>query len=118
VIEEFSISQLAKEFAVTTRAIRHYEDIGLLVPQRIGQQRVYSATERVRLQLILRGKKIGFSLAEIKEVIDIYKLPEGKQLQKHFLIDKIAARRKQLIEQKKYINEMLTELNQITNRFS
>ncbi|WP_210396924.1 MerR family transcriptional regulator [Motiliproteus sediminis] len=68
----FSISQLSKEFGITTRSIRFYEDQGLLEPTRRGQNRIYSRRDRVRLMLILRGKRLGFSLAEIRELFDLY----------------------------------------------
>lgn len=68
----FSISELSKEFGITTRSIRFYEDQGLLEPRRRGQSRIYSRRDRVRLMLILRGKRLGFSLAEIRELFDLY----------------------------------------------
>lgn len=68
----YSISQLAQEFDVTTRTIRFYEDQGLLEPQRDGQRRIYTRRDRVRLMLILRGKRIGLSLLEIRELFDLY----------------------------------------------
>ncbi len=113
----YLISQLAKEFGVTPRAIRHYEDLDLLKPARQRQQRIYSQADKVRLELILRGKKIGLSLREIKEILDLYHLPEGEKVQQNFLFDKIRQRRIQLSEQKKLIDEMLAELDVITQRF-
>jgi|GEM_PF-799236 len=79
----FSITQLAEEFDVTTRAIRFYEDKDLLHPTRDGQTRVYSTRDRARLQLIQRGKRVGFTLSEIREIIDMYDLRDGltKQLE-------------------------------------
>ncbi len=115
-MHEYSITHLSKEFSVTSRAIRHYEDKGLLKPTRNGQQRIYSQADKVRLELILRGKKIGLSLTEIKEILDLYHLPEGEKVQQKFLLDKIKQRRVQLSEQKKLIDEMLTELDEITRR--
>jgi len=111
---KYNISQLAKEYSLTTRTIRHYEDMGLLFPSRNGSQRVYSSADRVHLQLILRGKKIGLSLEEIKEILDMYQLPEGKKVQKQFLLDKLTQRKNQLLEQKQSIDEMLIELDDIT----
>ncbi len=76
-----TISQLAREFAVTPRALRFYEDKGLLTPRREGLNRVYSHRDRARLQLILRGKRVGLSLIEIKEILDLYKVDQRAQAQ-------------------------------------
>ena len=72
ILATFTISDLAQEFALTTRAIRFYEDEGLLAPRRAGQARVYGERERVRIKLILRGKRLGLSLSEIRELLDLY----------------------------------------------
>lgn len=112
----FTISDLAREFDVTPRSLRHYEDEGLLSPERQGQQRVYSARDRVRLALIIRGKNIGFSLAEIREIIDLYDLPHGEELQAQVLRAKIARRRSSLLEQRNNIDHMLQELDAIDSR--
>lgn len=77
----YTISQLAREFAVTPRALRFYEDKGLLTPRRDGMNRVYSHRDRARLQLILRGKRVGLSLVEIKEILDLYKVDQRAQAQ-------------------------------------
>lgn len=77
----YTISQLAREFAVTPRALRFYEDKGLLTPRREGMNRVYSHRDRARLQLILRGKRVGLSLIEIKEILDLYKVDQRAQAQ-------------------------------------
>jgi DNA-binding transcriptional MerR regulator len=77
----YTISQLAREFEVTPRALRFYEDKGLLTPRREGMNRVYSHRDRGRLQLILRGKRVGFSLIEIKEVLDLYRVDQRAQAQ-------------------------------------
>lgn len=77
----FTISQLAREFDVTPRALRFYEDKGLLTPRREGMNRVYSHRDRARLQLILRGKRVGLSLIEIKEILDLYKIDQRAQAQ-------------------------------------
>ncbi len=113
----FSISDLATEFDTTTRTIRHYEDKKLLCPKRKGQRRIYSQADRIHLELILRGKRIGFSLNEIKHILDLYNLPKGKQIQKEFLLEKVGERRHQLLEQKTLIDEMLKEMNQLIKRF-
>lgn len=77
----YTISQLAREFDVTPRALRFYEDKGLLTPRRDGMNRVYSHRDRARLQLILRGKRVGLSLIEIKEILDLYKVDQRAQAQ-------------------------------------
>lgn len=77
----YSISELAREFKVTPRALRFYEDKGLLTPRREGLNRVYGARDRARLQLILRGKRVGFPLSEIKEILDLYDLGDGQRAQ-------------------------------------
>ena len=83
----FSISDLAREFGVTTRAIRFYEDEGLLSPGRSGRQRVYTSRDHVRLKLIVRGKRLGFSLSEVREIIEMYDLDSGENGQlRYFLI--------------------------------
>src|SRR5215475_15412454 len=77
----YTISELAREFAVTPRALRFYEDKGLLTPRRDGMNRVYSHRDRGRLQMILRGKRVGLSLIEIKEILDLYKVDQRAQAQ-------------------------------------
>ncbi|MDZ7810924.1 MAG: MerR family DNA-binding transcriptional regulator [Arhodomonas sp.] len=77
----YTISELAREFAITTRAIRFYENRGLLTPRREGQRRVYSRRDRTRLKLTLRGKRLGMTLAEIKEVFDLYDVAHGEERQ-------------------------------------
>ena len=114
----YSISNLSKEFKITPRSIRHYEDKGLIQPARNGSQRIYSNGDKVRLQLILRGKRIGFSLAEIKEIIALYDSPSGEQKQTQLLLGKIKQRRLDLAQQQDDIETMLIELEQLENRLS
>ena len=111
--EQFSISELAQEFDVTTRAIRFYEDEGLLEPHRQGRQRVYSSRDRVRLKLILRGKPLGFSLSEIGDIIDMYDSEPGEVGQLQYFIEKISVRRKTLKQQRDDIEVTLKELDNI-----
>ncbi len=111
-----SISELAREFDVTTRTIRFYEDEGLLAPERRGQTRLYSPRERVRLKLILRGKRLGFSLAEIKEIFDLYDGAPGEAGQLRHFLGKIAERRRQLEQQREDIEVTLAELANIEAR--
>jgi DNA-binding transcriptional MerR regulator len=106
----YSISDFAKEFGITTRTIRHYEDEGLLNPRRDGTNRLFSNRDRVRLKLALRGKRLGFTLAEIRELFDLYDLArdEKKQLQE-FLV-KLERRRGLLEQQREDIEVMLSEI--------
>ena len=96
----YQISELAKAFGVTPRTIRFYEDQGLIAPLRDGQQRIYRPRDRVRLNLILRGKRLGFSLKEIAEIVDLYDEPPGERGQLETLLQRIAAKRSDL-EQKR-----------------
>jgi len=111
-----TISELAREFDVTTRTIRFYEDEGLLAPERRGQMRLYSPRERVRLKLILRGKRLGFSLAEIKEIFDLYDGAPGEAGQLSHFLGKIAERRRQLEQQREDIEVTLAELASVEAR--
>lgn len=113
---KFTIAELATEFDVTHRAIRFYEDQGLLAPERIGknaQIRMYSGSDRTRLRLILRGKRLGFSLAEIKEILDInlYNKPGGSTLQLQRFLETLAKHRQALEQQMKDLNDQLNELS-------
>ncbi len=114
--QEISIGVLAREFGVTTRTIRYYEDEGLLSPERRGQKRVYGPRERVRLRLILRGKRLGFSIAEIREILDMYQSEPGEVGQLRHLIGKIAERRAALENQRADIDETLADLGEIEAR--
>ena len=106
----FSISDLSKEFDITTRTIRFYEDKGLISPLREGQKRIYSQRDRVRLKLILRGKRLGFSLQEIQELMDLYDYDKSEVTQLKVLIERIQIRKLNLENQKKDLEEMLKEL--------
>jgi DNA-binding transcriptional MerR regulator len=88
----YSISELAREFKVTPRALRFYEDKGLLTPRRDGLNRVYGSRDRARLQLILRGKRVGFPLSEIKEILDLYDLGDNERTQMQTALGKFKAR--------------------------
>lgn len=107
----YSISDLAREFDVTTRTIRFYEDEGLLNPERRGQTRVYSPRDRVLLKLILRGKRLGFSLAECRELFNLYDPEHGNQAQYQLMLDKLAERRRALEQQLHDIRLMQIELD-------
>jgi len=112
----FSISDLASEFDVTTRTIRFYEEAGMLAPRREGQTRIYSEQERVRLKLILRGKRLGFSLSESGELIDMYNSKSSNTQQLQALLDKIQERRRMLKQQLADIEVMQLELGEAEER--
>ncbi|WP_193165626.1 MerR family transcriptional regulator [Microbulbifer hainanensis] len=107
----YSISELAREFDITTRTIRFYEDKGLLSPARRGQTRVYSPEDRVRLKLILRGKRLGFSLDESREIIDMYDPAHGNVEQLQRLLERIEQQRAQLQQQLRDIQSLMGELD-------
>ncbi|MGJ7528465.1 MerR family transcriptional regulator [Variovorax sp. GB1P17] len=94
--QTFTISELAKEFDLTTRAIRFYEDMGLLTPERAGLQRVYSARDRARLTLTLRAKRLGLSLTEAKDILDMYDSPQDTVPQLQRFLGVLGAHRAQL----------------------
>lgn len=107
----YTISELAREFDVTTRTIRFYEDEGLLSPERRGQARIYTPRDRVLLKLILRGKRLGFSLAECRELFDLYDPEGGNKAQFQLMLDKLAERRRALEQQLNDIRLMQIELD-------
>lgn len=106
----FKISDLAAEFSITNRTIRFYEEKGLLNPARQGQTRLYDAADRVKLKLILRGKRLGFTLEESASIIGLYDRAHGNTQQLQSLLDKIHEKRRQLKQQQKDIKAMLAEL--------
>ncbi len=114
--QTYSIRDLAREFDVTTRTIRFYEGEGLISPARRGQTRLFSPRDRVRLKLILRGKRLGFSLGEIREIIDLYDAAPGEFGQLRFFLGKIAGRRAMLERQQADIAETLEELAEVERR--
>jgi DNA-binding transcriptional MerR regulator len=112
----FTISELAKEFDVTTRTIRFYEDQGLLSPAREGTTRVFSARDRVRLKLALRGKRLGFSLAEIRELFELYDVSRDEHKQLEEFLAKLERRRARLEQQREDIEVMLSEIDFFANQ--
>ncbi|WP_207063586.1 MerR family DNA-binding transcriptional regulator [Motiliproteus sp. SC1-56] len=115
--QTYSISDLSKEFDITTRSIRFYEDQGLLKPARRGQTRIYSKRDRVRLMLILRGKRLGFSLAETKELFDLYDIsPSNKPIQLEYMLGIIDAKKAALEQQIKDIAMLKLELETAEER--
>lgn len=114
--QSWSIGELAREFAVTTRTIRFYEDEGLITPERRGQVRIYSPADRVKLILILRGKRLGFTLAESREVIGMYDPTSGNVAQLERLLAKLAEKRALLLRQLEDIRQMQLELDDVEKR--
>lgn len=111
--DTFGIAQLAREFGVTTRTIRFYEDKGLLAPERAGQRRIYTQRDRVRLRLIMRGKRLGFSLEEIAEMVNLYDQDPTEVAQLRLFLDKIGERRSALRRQQADIKAILDELDRL-----
>ncbi len=111
--ETFTITDLADEFALTTRAIRFYEDQGLLSPERRGTRRIYTPRERVRLKLILRGKRLGMSLADISGILDLYDVDHNERPQLMKFLEVLAARRVLLEQQREDIDVVLEEISTI-----
>ncbi len=107
----YSISELAQEFGVTTRTIRHYEDMQLLLPERQGQKRIYSLADRTKLRLIVRGKRIGLSLQESGELISMYEPGKSNVDQLERTLQYIGASRQKLSQQLRDISTMLDELD-------
>jgi len=113
---EFSISELAREFDVTPRAIRFYEDQGLLAPRRDGQRRIYTPRDRTRLKLTLRGKRLGLTLAEIRELIDMYEPGRDERPQLERFRQVLEAHRKSLLQQRADIQAQLAEIDTFEKR--
>ena len=109
----YTISELSEEFGITPRTLRFYEDQKLISPKREGQTRIYSKADRARLAWILRGKRVGFSLAEMAEVLDMYYEEGGKIKQSRITLDACRKRIDSLEQQKKDIDETIKELNNI-----
>ncbi|MEV6282427.1 MerR family DNA-binding transcriptional regulator [Kribbella sp. NPDC051770] len=112
----WSIADLAAEYDVTLRTIRFYEDRGLLTPERRGTTRVYHPRDRVRLGLILRGKRLGFSLDEIATIVDMYDAEPGEEGQLVYLLDQIAVRRADLEQRRRDLDETLADLAEVEAR--
>jgi len=109
----YSISDLSKEFDITTRSIRFYEDQGLLSPTRKGQTRIYNQRDKVRLKLILRGKRLGFSLAETGRLFELYDVDKTSAKQLNSIMELINNKKNDLKQQLEDINAVLIELNDL-----
>jgi DNA-binding transcriptional MerR regulator len=112
----YGISDLASEFNVTTRTIRYYEEKGLLSPTRQGVQRIYTASDRTKLKLILRGKRLGLSLDESAEIVLMYGSPEKNRKQLEKLIEQISLKRRELKRQKDDLESLLMDLDGVEKK--
>lgn len=108
---EYSIGDLSREFDITPRAIRFYEDHGLLAPKRDGQRRIYSARDRTRLKLTLRGKRLGFSLSEVRELIDMYEPGRDERPQLERFLAVLESHKASLEQQRGDIEAQLSEIS-------
>ena len=111
--ETFTITELTREFGVSTRTLRFYEDEGLLKPLRQGRTRKYRTSDRYILAQVLRGKRLGFSIAEIREILSMYRDPVGERGQLDLLASKVDAKRQDLLQKRRDIEETLSEFAEI-----
>jgi DNA-binding transcriptional MerR regulator len=109
----YSVTELAAELSITPRAIRFYETKGLIKPRRAGTTRVYTHRDRARMQLILRGKRLGFTLADIKEYLDLYDIDPSQSKQVELLLDKVNRRIDELEQQREDLETTLVELDEV-----
>lgn len=114
--ETWTIAQMADDYDVTHRALRHYEHLGLLSPEREGQRRIYGRRERTRLGLILRGRRLGFPLEEVATILDMYDDQPGEAGQLRYLLSQIDDRRADLERRRKDIEDSLAELAELEKR--
>ncbi|MFV0462228.1 MAG: MerR family transcriptional regulator [Nostocoides sp.] len=112
----WTIAELGEEFDVTHRSIRHYEDLGMLSPERRGTVRIFHRRDRTRLALILRGKRLGFPLEEVRTIIDLYDAPRGKRSQLEYVLGQIETRRADLESRQADLVAALAELDQFEER--
>ncbi|MDF2179949.1 MerR family DNA-binding transcriptional regulator [Aliiglaciecola sp. CAU 1673] len=115
-VQTFSIGELAKEFDITPRSIRFYEEQGLLEPERSGQTRIYHKKDRTRLKLILRGKRLGFSLAETKTLFNLYDSNENSLAQNEAILEMIEYKRAVMRQQLEDIQMLMSELDDLEGR--
>jgi DNA-binding transcriptional MerR regulator len=109
----YTITELTREFGISTRTLRFYEDEGLIQPVRRGRTRLFRPADRLLVKQILRGKRLGFSIAEIREIIQMYKAPPGEVGQLRTIINKAAEKREELRQKRKDIEDTLAELEQV-----
>ena len=112
----WTIAEVAEEFGITHRTVRYYEDLGLIAPERRGTTRVYHRRDRIRLNLILRGKRLGFPLEEIRTIVDMYDEQPGEAGQLRYLLGQIGDRRAELERRRQDIEDSLTELADLERR--
>ena len=112
----WTIREIAEEFGITHRTVRHYEELGLISPERRGTTRVYHRRDRTRLGLILRGKRLGFPLEEIRTIIDLYDRPRGKASQLEYVLGQIDERRSDLEQRRRDLEDALSELGEFERR--
>jgi DNA-binding transcriptional MerR regulator len=110
VAETWTIRQIADEFDVTHRTVRHYEELGLITPERHGTTRIYHRRDKTRLNLILRGKRLGFPLEEIRTIIDLYDAPRGRRSQLEYVLGQIDERRADLEQRRRDLDDAISEL--------
>ncbi|WP_139108459.1 MULTISPECIES: MerR family DNA-binding transcriptional regulator [unclassified Ensifer] len=109
----YSITELTREFGISTRTLRFYEDEGLIHPERRGRTRLFRPADRRLIQEILRGRRIGFTIAEIREIIQVYKDPPGELGQLQLLMSRVEEKREELRQKRKDIEDTLTELDNV-----
>jgi DNA-binding transcriptional MerR regulator len=112
----WTIAEIARDFDVTLRTIRFYEEHGLVSPERRGRQRVFHPRDRIRLALVLRGKRLGFPLEEIKKIVDMYDAEPGEAGQLRYLLAQIGDRRRELEQRHRDLDEALAELDELERR--
>ncbi|MBO6639577.1 MAG: MerR family DNA-binding transcriptional regulator [Roseitalea sp.] len=111
--EFYTITELTREFGVSTRTLRFYEDEGLISPVRRGRTRLFRPGDRHLIKQIMRGKRLGFSIAEIREIVQMYKEPPGEAGQMRAIVDRVEEKRAELRQKRKDIEETLAELDQV-----
>jgi len=116
--EIYTIKELACDYGITARTLRHYEDQGLISPERQGQHRIYRHEDRVRLAWILRGKRVGFSLSEIGEMLDLYEINDGREKQRSVTVERCRNRINALKNQRDDINATIDELEEFCDLIS
>lgn len=114
--QTWTITEIASEFDVTLRTIRHYEDLGLISPERRGTTRVFHNRDRIRLALVLRGRRLGFSLDEIARIVNMYDAEPGEAGQLHYFLEQIDVRKTELEQRRTDIDETLADLDEVERR--